>query len=393
MPFGRSLLQKESLYRVSGEERSPDIFISFHSSGSTSNQWRKLKNLWFPGRTPFRPSCCGTGKKKRFFAQLAHSAGPTCILYLAEEASDRLEFLPSWDSMDQDLLSLYGQYGSTLVDHMDVEKASDFFELETSLFHFYLPTGAAIGIGNVFSSLIHSVARNPSLAKQSFGYAILGFALTEAIALFAPMMAFLILFAAMSLSDFWLSDHTRNSIMYLLIVFLPLLGSGVAVAPGASACYLRISPWISSEMFDASWGFFGDREVWERSWSGKAKTAPRIWVARGRLCPDGGALWGRAQPNRDSTPPTSSAPLYRLNHSFGLVGGTGEPRELVRCVGQRARSGHMISAVDQVGEPCDGKPSRTVRRALNSNERFTTTSLRARGARSIRKLVRLVINF
>ncbi|KAK6923614.1 V-ATPase proteolipid subunit C-like domain [Dillenia turbinata] len=52
--------------------------------------------------------------------------------------------------------------------------------------------GAAVGIGNVFSSLIHSVARNPSLAKQSFGYAILGFALTEAIALFAPMMAFLI---------------------------------------------------------------------------------------------------------------------------------------------------------------------------------------------------------
>ncbi|KAL2943830.1 ATP synthase subunit 9 mitochondrial [Bienertia sinuspersici] len=34
-------------------------------------------------------------------------------------------------------------------------------------------------------SSIHSVARNPSLAKQLFGYAILGFALTEAIALFA----------------------------------------------------------------------------------------------------------------------------------------------------------------------------------------------------------------
>nr|WNH36776.1 NADH dehydrogenase subunit 5 [Gastrodia sp. BS-2023] len=79
--------------------------------------------------------------------------------------------------------------------------------------------------------------------------------------------------------------------MYLLIVFLPLLGSSVAgffgrflgsegtaimtttcvsfssifsflafyeVAPGASACYLRIAPWISSEMFDASWGFFFD---------------------------------------------------------------------------------------------------------------------------------------
>ncbi|KAM4100372.1 hypothetical protein ACB094_05G063200 [Castanea mollissima] len=41
--------------------------------------------------------------------------------------------------------------------------------------------GAAVGIGNVFSSLIHSVARNPSLAKQLF-----------AIASFASMMAFLI---------------------------------------------------------------------------------------------------------------------------------------------------------------------------------------------------------
>ncbi|CAN6487187.1 unnamed protein product [Victoria cruziana] len=54
--------------------------------------------------------------------------------------------------------------------------------------------GAVVGIGNVLSSSIHSVARNPSLAKQSFGYAILGFALTEAIALFASMMASLISF-------------------------------------------------------------------------------------------------------------------------------------------------------------------------------------------------------
>ncbi|KAK4419454.1 ATP synthase subunit, mitochondrial [Sesamum alatum] len=44
--------------------------------------------------------------------------------------------------------------------------------------------GAAIGIGNVFSSLIHSMACNPSLAKQLFGYAILGFALTEAISFY-----------------------------------------------------------------------------------------------------------------------------------------------------------------------------------------------------------------
>nr|ARX11189.1 ribosomal protein L10 [Scheuchzeria palustris] len=134
------LSHRESLSQVSREKRSPEIPVSFHSSGSTSNQWRKLKNPWFPGRTPFRPSS-GTGKKKRwFFAQLDLGAGPTCISYLAEEASERSEFLPSWDSMDQDLLSLYGQYKSTLVDHMDVEKASDFEELETSLFHFHLPS-------------------------------------------------------------------------------------------------------------------------------------------------------------------------------------------------------------------------------------------------------------
>jgi F-type H+-transporting ATPase subunit c len=54
--------------------------------------------------------------------------------------------------------------------------------------------GAGVGIGTVFGSLITAVARNPSQAKTLFGYAILGFALTEAIALFALMMAFLLLF-------------------------------------------------------------------------------------------------------------------------------------------------------------------------------------------------------
>jgi len=29
----------------------------------------------------------------------------------------------------------------------------------------------------------------------------------------------------------------------------------------ASACYIKMAPWIFSEMFDVSWGFFGDREV------------------------------------------------------------------------------------------------------------------------------------
>lgn len=54
--------------------------------------------------------------------------------------------------------------------------------------------GAGVGIGNVFSSLLIAVSRNPNEKDELFRFAILGFALTEAIALFSLMMAFLILF-------------------------------------------------------------------------------------------------------------------------------------------------------------------------------------------------------
>lgn len=55
--------------------------------------------------------------------------------------------------------------------------------------------GAGAGIGIVFGCLMIAVAINPIYKETLFGYAILGFALTEAIALFALMMAFLMLFA------------------------------------------------------------------------------------------------------------------------------------------------------------------------------------------------------
>jgi len=54
--------------------------------------------------------------------------------------------------------------------------------------------GAGIGIGLIFASLIMGISRNPHLKDDLFRFAILGFALTEAIALFALMIAFLILF-------------------------------------------------------------------------------------------------------------------------------------------------------------------------------------------------------
>ena len=55
--------------------------------------------------------------------------------------------------------------------------------------------GSGAGIGAVFGAYIIGVARNPSLQKELFKICILGFALTEAMALFALMMAFLILFS------------------------------------------------------------------------------------------------------------------------------------------------------------------------------------------------------
>ena len=56
-------------------------------------------------------------------------------------------------------------------------------------------SGAGIGIGIVFSALVIGISRNPSLKDEMFRMAILGFALTEAIALFVLMIVFLLLFA------------------------------------------------------------------------------------------------------------------------------------------------------------------------------------------------------
>jgi F-type H+-transporting ATPase subunit c len=50
--------------------------------------------------------------------------------------------------------------------------------------------GAGVGIGSVFGSLVTGTSRNPSLKDELFKIALIGFALTEAIALFALMIAF-----------------------------------------------------------------------------------------------------------------------------------------------------------------------------------------------------------
>lgn len=54
--------------------------------------------------------------------------------------------------------------------------------------------GVGIALGNIFSTLISSIARNPSARNELFPVGLLGFALTESIALLAFIVAMLILF-------------------------------------------------------------------------------------------------------------------------------------------------------------------------------------------------------
>lgn len=54
--------------------------------------------------------------------------------------------------------------------------------------------GVGIGLGNIFSTLVSSIARNPETGNELFSKAIIGFALTESVALLAFIVAMIILF-------------------------------------------------------------------------------------------------------------------------------------------------------------------------------------------------------
>jgi len=54
--------------------------------------------------------------------------------------------------------------------------------------------GPGIGLGHIFGNYLAGALRNPSAAPKVFGNLLLGFALTEAIALFALVIAILLIF-------------------------------------------------------------------------------------------------------------------------------------------------------------------------------------------------------
>jgi F-type H+-transporting ATPase subunit c len=56
--------------------------------------------------------------------------------------------------------------------------------------------GSGIGVGNIWANLIATVGRNPAAKSSVELYGWIGFAVTEAIALFALVVALIVLFAA-----------------------------------------------------------------------------------------------------------------------------------------------------------------------------------------------------
>ena len=54
--------------------------------------------------------------------------------------------------------------------------------------------GSAIGIGNIFSSLLNGIARNPSVEDKLMKGAFIGAGLAEAMGLFAFLIALLLIF-------------------------------------------------------------------------------------------------------------------------------------------------------------------------------------------------------
>ena len=54
--------------------------------------------------------------------------------------------------------------------------------------------GAGVGIGTIFGHYVSAGIRNPAAAPKMFGNVLLGFALTEAVAIYALVLAFLIMF-------------------------------------------------------------------------------------------------------------------------------------------------------------------------------------------------------
>lgn len=77
---------------------------------------------------------------------------------------------------------------------MDVEAATSLGKLVGAGLAIIALGGVGSGIGNIFASYVSGALRNPAAAPKMFGNVLLGFALVEAVALYALVIALLLLF-------------------------------------------------------------------------------------------------------------------------------------------------------------------------------------------------------
>ncbi|MCO5593805.1 hypothetical protein L7F22_047823 [Adiantum nelumboides] len=119
----RKLLMQRKAEQVAAEASAS---LLFHCSGVNCKQWRELKNslATIQGKSLFQPNL--KSSHGTFFAdKIASSPGPLCLLYLGEGASqDKLSKLLPPASMSDSMLLLFGQQQSSILNHVDVKKAS-----------------------------------------------------------------------------------------------------------------------------------------------------------------------------------------------------------------------------------------------------------------------------
>ena len=91
-------------------------------------------------------------------------------------------------------------------------------------------SGVGVGIGYIFAALVSSVARNPAARERVFGLAILGFALTEAVALA------LLVFFTVIIYGFW-----KNGLGFLKL-FVP---SGIPIYILPLVTFIEVMSFLS----------------------------------------------------------------------------------------------------------------------------------------------------
>ncbi|KAI5081316.1 hypothetical protein GOP47_0004499, partial [Adiantum capillus-veneris] len=119
----RKLLMQRKAEQVAAEASAS---LLFHCSGVNCKQWRELKNslATIQGKSLFQPNF-KSSHFSPFAEKIASSPGPLCLLYLGEGASqDKLSKLLPPTSMSDSMLLLFGQQQSSILNHVDVKKAT-----------------------------------------------------------------------------------------------------------------------------------------------------------------------------------------------------------------------------------------------------------------------------